>query len=119
MTNTEIVPGTPDLLKRFYGEIPARRTRTLVVKEDEEVVWVAGLYVQDCAQILFGDFKPGIDRPRYKREYVQCMRRLLAMAQERDLPLYSKAKPTVEGSDRLLAHFGFEPVTDEVYVWRH
>lgn len=118
MTNTEIVPGTPELLQRFYGKLPSQSTRALVLKEGEKLLVVAGLYTKECGQVLFGDFSPEMDRTKYKREFVLCMRRLLSMAKQNGLPVYSKAKPTVDGSDRLLIHFGFKPVTDEVYLWR-
>jgi len=116
MRNPEIRPATSDLLTKFYGELP-RTQKSLVIIEDGELIAVTGLYPDKDRMIMFTDIKEEI-RPRlkdYRRTILICAKRLFKMTN--NLPVHALADPEIEGSDRMLKHFGFEQLQKDLYSW--
>lgn len=118
MTSIELVPATPGLIARFYETPPKKSTKTLVAKDGEDILWIAGTYTDSHHQVMFADFNDRVNenRKRYAREFILCMRKLL-MTANRNLPIDAVADPEVDGSDRLLIHFGFEHFSGNIYRW--
>jgi hypothetical protein len=110
---TEIVPATPELLARFYGDAPKRTARAVAVVRGEEVLGVGGVYREGTNSVLFSDMTDELRKN--KRALVKALRAVMRLMKG---TVYSWADPDIEGSDVLLKHMGFEPYRDGVYQWQ-
>ena len=110
-----VVPATAELLHRFYGEAPKRSQRAVVALDGERVVGVAGVYVDDERWVMFSDLTEELRKD--KRTIIKGIRAVMKMTQGRDLPVHALADPEIEGSEVLLEHMGFRPITDRIYQW--
>lgn len=109
----EILPATPELLARFYGDTPKRTSRAVAVVSGDEVLGVGGVYREGANSVLFSDMKDELRKN--KRALVKAVRAVMRLMKG---TVYSWADPDIEGSDVLLKHMGFEPYGDGVYQWQ-
>lgn len=121
MTTINFVPATPELLRRFYGEL-ARTQRSVVVFRNSEPIAVAGCYTDQKHVVLFSDITPEIRKAlpgnrQLIRALINTTKHVLKMAKRMGMPIYALAEPTVCGSDRLLTHFGFKHYMGDIYSW--
>jgi hypothetical protein len=68
-----IVPATPDLLKRFYGDAPRRTVRALAAVLEGEPLCVAGIYRDGDRLVGFADMRPEM-RERYRKTGMRMAR---------------------------------------------
>ena len=111
---TEIVPATPEMFVRFYGEPQKRTARAMAVVCGEEIIGIAGVASEAGTMVLFSELTD--DLRRDKRSLVKLIRAVTPMMEGRTV--YSIADPEIEGSDILLEHMGFTKCRDEVYQWQ-
>jgi hypothetical protein len=110
------VPATPDLLKQFYGSIPARTSQTVVAVKDDRVIGVAGVYVDDARLIVFTDLSDELRQD--KRTMVRGIREIFRLVQKYDLPVYAVVNTSIDGAVKLLTHVGFVHEYEGVYAWQ-
>lgn len=111
-----VEPATLDTMTRFYGHPPSRTARAIVARDGDRVLGVAGLYRAGDRHVAFIDMTDEVRARR--RVIVLGARALRAMMAEAGGPVHALADPHIEGSDRLLEHYGFEPLEGRVYEWR-
>jgi len=117
MEKAEIVNANPDLMQRFYGEPPAKTVRAKVVVRGEEILGVVGTYLDEGLTILFSDYTDEL-RAHYKVALLKSAKAALRTIDKR-FPVISQADPEIPGSGKLLQHLGFEPLVEEIYLWRN
>ena len=114
----EIVPATPELLERFYGAKPPRTQRAIAVVEDGEVLAIGGIYTIEANLVMFSEMRPEVRTSSwYRRTLVRAVRQIMGFASTRNIPVLALADPEIEGSEALLKHFGFEPLTQGIWGW--
>ena len=117
MEKAEIVSASPDLMQRFYGHLPKQTVRAKVVIRGEEILGVVGTYLDQGMTILFSDYTDEL-RAHYKVALLKSARAALSTTDPR-FPVISQADPAIPGSGKLLQHLGFEPLVEEIYLWRN
>ena len=115
----EIVPATPDLIRRFYGgEMPKRTVRALMLVVDGEPVVIGGYYTTlhegDAKAIVFSEDKDGALR-RYAKSAVRMGWRVMGMAFASGAKVYAGQAAHLESSRRFIQHFGFVEVDKGVF----
>lgn len=114
MTSTEIRPATPDLMQRFYGGTPKRTSQAIVAVRGERVLGVAGILHENGKAVAFTELSDEVRAD--KRLIVRAYRMLLPMLEAAGT-VYALADQSVERSDVLLRHYGFEQIDERVWQW--
>lgn len=115
----QIVLATPELLERFYGQKPVKTQRAIAVVENGEVLAVGGIFATQANYVIFSEMRQDVrSQPWYRRTLIRAVRRILSFAVKRDIPVLALADPDIEGSENLLKHLGFEPLTQGVWGWQ-
>ena len=110
----EVVYATRDIVARMQDG--ARHTqRAVAVMDGDTVLGVGGVRVEGERLVMFAEISDALRAN--KRALVRGMRALMKLA-DRGIQVHAAADPDIEGSDRLLAHMGFEHAQDEVWVWQ-
>lgn len=119
MTNIEVKPATYDSLKYFPGALH-KTQQSVVTYQDGKPLILAGLYPENGRHILFAEVSPEVRQNiiKYKRAIIHAYRAIMTVAKDKGLLVHCGADPDIEGSDRLLAHMGFEYHSGQVWVWR-
>ena len=115
MTSTEILPATPELMRRFYGRMPRRTSEAIVAVRGDRVLGVAGIYRESGAAVAFSELSDELKAD--KRALVRGARTLTLMLERGGRDVYAM-KGDAQGADVLLRHIGFEPAEMGAWVWR-
>lgn len=115
--NPVIVPATPEIWERFYGEPPAKSFRALAAVLDGAPLAIAGTYVNGDCKVAFAAVKP-VMRERFRKTGVRLAHEVMAMIRASGVPVVAIADPQIEPAVRFLEHLGFEPVTEGVLAWK-
>lgn len=105
---------TPQLLERFYGFTPRETMRAVVVLEDGEPRFVAGVYRLASVDIAFTDARQGFDLSRMT--VLRAIKRAMRFVEEST----AKARTVYAlrtGDSPLLERLGFECNHGELYQW--
>lgn len=105
---------TPELLERFYGVLPRQTLRAVVVLEDGEPRFVAGVYRLGVADVAFTDAREGFNLKRMT--VLRAIKRAMRFVTESA----AKARPVYalcDGASPLLEQLGFEWHHGELYQW--
>lgn len=113
------VEATPELVRAFYGERPARTMRGYAYLKDGEPVVLWGFIREAYRWVLFMDAKDGVRRynQEWRRIIALGIRKLLPLLYELQAPVHAFADPDIDGSCELLEHIGFEPLNQRIYQW--
>lgn len=112
---TEIVPATAEMIERFRKCATERTVRAYAAVRGADVIGVFGVYRQPAHLVMFADLTDTMRKD--KRAMVHGYRRMLELVKRIGLPVVSIADEDVDGSDVLLTHMGFAPVSERVYAW--
>lgn len=89
--------------------------------EGEAVLAVGGCCLGAGHYVLVSNLSPELrtrmQRGRCTKALLRAARHLLTQARRTKLPIYALADPTFHGSDTLLTHLGFVPVSGNTYQW--
>ena len=102
-----IAPATRDLVMRLYPEVP-KTFKGVVSLRDGEVVAAAGIFLDHGKKLLFVK----VTDKASKKDIIRGARLLLTEG-----PIYAIRDACLETAEGFIRHFGFRPVTDEVWVW--
>lgn len=111
---SEIVPATLEHFVALYGHPPQFSFQGFTVLGGDKPVGIGGLYYSNGAHVVFSR----ITEPIRKRDIVRVSHKVMALARDKRVPVYAHRDQDVATSPSLLAHFGFEQMTSEVYLWR-
>ena len=116
---TGFVALTPEIVRAFYGESPARTMRGYAYLKDGEPVVLWGLVREAYRWVLFLDANDGVRRynQEWRRILVLAIRKLRPILAELKAPVHALADPDIDGSCELLEHIGFEPMKGRMYQW--
>ncbi len=109
--NYQIVPATPEIMRRFYGV--ARTCRAYAVVRGEEILGIGGIRFEGNLPIMFSDLKES--ERQNKRLIVRCTRKMQELIREYDFPVFAEAEETIMGSDNALKHIGFSHLKDRIW----
>jgi len=110
-----VTNATNELLEEFYGEPLKKSVKSVVVVDNGKPLGVSGLKVENDYMVWFADISDELrEHKSFKRVVIECYRKLMEVLPR--MPVYSLADPRIEGSDKLLAHIGFEHVRGN--IWR-
>jgi hypothetical protein len=114
---TEIVPVTPQMYVDFIGERPKVTVRAVVAIRDNRIIGMAGVFVdkRNARLSMFSHLTDEIRKDR--RTIARGIRSVMKIAKSLRLPIQAVADETVEGSEKLLEHMGFEKTIGGVYIW--
>lgn len=116
MTSIDVIPATPALLSRFYGRIPTKTSQAVVAVEGDRVLGVAGIYRDGARMVAFTELSDEVRANR--RLIVRGYRALLPLIKAAGMPVLAICDPLIEGSERLLLHYDFEPLSHGVWQCR-
>lgn len=105
---------TPALLERFYGSVPRPTLRAVIVLEDGEPQFVAGVCRLAAVDMAFTDAREGFDLSRMT--VLRAIKRAMRFVEEsaaKARPVYALRK----GDSPLLERLGFECNHGELYQW--
>lgn len=100
-----VIPATAEMLERFLGQKPPNSARVIAFELGGAVLGVAGLYLDECRYVLFGNF--GDEVRAAPRAIVKAYRALIAQVRGNGLPIHAAAEETVPAARRFLEHMGF------------
>ena len=115
-----LVPLTPELAERYYGEPLLCPARGQAIMRDGNLVGVIGILEYQNAEVLFARVDDDVWRkppPIWFKRVIISVMRLIARARTEGKPLYAHAVAEKENSEQLLEHFGFERVRGRLYQW--
>jgi len=102
-------------IERLMGERPAKTVRAVAIKEGDEVLGIACLFVDETRQGVLAEFT---DRARAdKRAMVRLYRMMVELAKRAKLPTYAQARPDIPKAKEFLEHIGFKHFFGDNYVW--
>lgn len=105
---------TPELLERFYGFVPRPTMRAVIVLEDDEPRFVAGVYRLECIDMAFTDARPGLDLSRMTvLRAIKHAMRFVEESAARARPVYALC----DGDSALLERLGFTCHHGDLYQW--
>jgi hypothetical protein len=116
MTSIDVIPATAELMRRFYGRTPARTSQAVVAVQGERVLGVAGIYLVNGHAVAFTELSDEIRSN--KRLIVRGYRALLPFIRAAGLPVLALCDASIDGSERLLEHYDFKPMTQGVWQWQ-
>lgn len=114
--NPAIVPATPEILTRFYGQPQRCSVRALAAVLDGEPICIAGTCVQGGRKVMFADVRD--EMRRYPKTGVRMAKKVMDGIRADGVPVAAMADEGVESARRFLEYLGFQPVHDGVYAWR-
>ena len=121
MTSINVIKATPELLEKFYGDVPKFSQKAVAAVRGDEVLGVAGIYRQYGVNVLFSEIRPDIEEDimkfTYRRAFVECMREVINYAKTSNLPVVSVAKEGRDISCRLLRRLGMKEIKPGVFKW--
>lgn len=103
MTEPDIVPATPDLVRQFCGENSPRTFRGYIALVDGKTVAIGGIYYRDGTPFAFADFKPGLSK-KTRAQGFRFLEREFAKWRGR---LFAGCDATKPSAERLLIRLGF------------
>lgn len=93
-------------IQAFYGQNPPQSLRARVLVRGDEVLGIAGYYMENGHAVVFSDSKHGIPKMTIWRESLKFMAEL-------NLPAICRC----EGSAPFLERLGWQHVEGDVYQW--
>lgn len=115
-----IRPASMSDMLDFYGHGPKRTQRSFAVVEDEQIIAIAGIYIDTSRLVLFSDISEAVDKNeyRYRRAFIRFFRKLTEIVRGYNLPVQAVADPGIPRSCELLRHMGFKEIIDGIYQWQ-
>jgi hypothetical protein len=112
----KIVPATEGLIREYYGDEPIPTMRAWVVLDGEKPVAVGGFVrISQKVMAVFSESKEG-EREQHKLTALKFAKTLMKIADEHDWTLVADPACDIETATKFLAHLGFEPNENGVYV---
>jgi acetyl-CoA carboxylase carboxyltransferase component len=116
MKNPEIVPATPDLIKRFYGHAQPWTVRAFAAVLNGEPLCIAGVGYAEGQSVVFANVKP-VMRERFKKTGVRLAKCVMQLVAERGQPVIALPDCGLESAPRFLEYLGFQRLPNGVYAW--
>ena len=116
MKQIELVPATPELLLKFYGEPNKRTMKAVVAVRGNEILGVAGIYRHLNGWGMFSDTTEELRR--HSKFILKSAKTFMKIAIDSGLPIFAKCSDNLETADRFLRHLGFRPVDGDLYQWQ-
>jgi hypothetical protein len=88
--------------------------KAFVAIKDDRIIGAAGVYADVQRVVVFARLTDELRAD--KRAVVKGIRKIMSLVPE-GLPAHAVADPEIDGSDRLLTHMGFSPLSSGVYEW--
>jgi len=117
MNNIELVPVTPEILKRFYGEMPKQTVRAIAGVRGDQVLGIAGYFVDRSRVVVFSDIPE--ENRKYRVSIMKGADILLKMASKTGMPVHAIPNENIKGADRFLKRLGFVEVYKGIFAWRN
>ena len=117
MNNIKLVPVTPEILKRFYGEAPQQTVRAIAGVRGEEVLGIAGYFVDRARVVVFSDIPE--ENRKYRVSIMKGAGILLKMVSKTGMPVHAIPDANIKDADRFLKHLGFKELYKGVFAWRN
>jgi hypothetical protein len=105
-----IRPATIEDYQQFYGHKPKLTFRGSVAVEAEKIIGIGGFYFQGKLVVVFTDTKPELRKN--KKQMMVCLKHMLKMLKECEMPIYAVASRKEPGSLDLLSKAGFQKLFD-------
>jgi hypothetical protein len=117
MTKTSITvkPLTPGIFKQFHGKLPEYSIKGYAWFDGDEVFAVCCVTQFRADTLLLFDNKKDLSGFRLKRVVVQGWPLVKTLFKGEVYSIVDDTKPTAV---QLHKHLGFEPIEDELYVYR-
>lgn len=110
-----IEPLTPTLLEAFDGKQPKWSVKGYAWLEDDEVFAICCVSQFTEVPILLFDSNRDLTDFRFRRELIKSWPLVKKLFNGNVYSIVDEDKPTAK---RLHKHLGFEPIDDELYVYR-
>lgn len=115
MTRTEVKPLTPSLFKAYHGKLPEWSVKGYAWLDDGEVFALCCISQFTSHTVLLFDTDRDLSEFRLRRELIKGWPLVKTLFKGEVYSIVDKEKPTAE---QLHRHLGFEPIDDELYIYR-
>lgn len=111
----EIKDASQHDVEAYYGHRPAYSMRGVVIREEDRLIGIAGIFSAQGRQYMFSEHK--VDANHYKRTLIRAARRVLQLAHGKVVYAIAANNITAPG---MLEHFGFELIDElqQIYMRR-